>query len=231
MFLEPCPTSNFVVAVGMLGFDTIMRGMPRRRTDAQNRDDLTRLINLFTHNVMEGIDQSGGEVWGVRGTTLYATFPGERSEVAFAAACAAVRRIDGVREASKQRDVGRLLYATAGRRVRGLLHRDHGPAGWGEPMAVGGSPSLPITDWWRGLGMSMGMGNGPGSAQGAGIQQGSITMAVHHRNGGVPPPFTRGPWVMSQQTLYREGGGGRGLLPLPNCGDAYKGGLAPVLNP
>ena len=28
-----------------------------------------------------------------------------------------------------------------------------------------------------------------------------------------------------------QGGGGRGLLPLPNCGDAYEGELAPVPNP
>ena len=40
-----------------------------------------------------------------------------------------------------------------------------------------------------------------------------------------------GPWVMSQQTLYKGGGGGRRLLPLPNCGDAYEGELAPVPNP
>ena len=36
---------------------------------------------------------------------------------------------------------------------------------------------------------------------------------------------------MSQRTLYRGGGGGRGLLPLPNCGDAYEGELAPVPKP
>ena len=36
---------------------------------------------------------------------------------------------------------------------------------------------------------------------------------------------------MSQQTLYRGGWGGCGLLPLPNCGGAYEGELALVLNP
>ena len=41
----------------------------------------------------------------------------------------------------------------------------------------------------------------------------------------------RGPWVMCQQTLYRGGSGGRRILPRPNCRDAYKGELAPVLNP
>ena len=39
------------------------------------------------------------------------------------------------------------------------------------------------------------------------------------------------PWVMYQQALCRGGGGGRVLLPRPNCGDAYEGELAPVPNP
>ena len=37
-----------------------------------------------------------------------------------------------------------------------------------------------------------------------------------------------GPRVMSQQALYKGGGGGRGLLPLPNYGNVYEGELAPV---
>ena len=37
--------------------------------------------------------------------------------------------------------------------------------------------------------------------------------------------------LVDQQTLDRGGGGGCGLLPCPNCGDAYQGELALVLNP